>query len=344
MPPRTSLFPSLRALNGTDRLTSVSRTLQTLTQYPASLPSSASQSRPFTCSATDQASTVAQKKRHRDPYATAQARARKSANLSRQEVLKKERASALGDPVRGITTPFVQSFDTALPPNPAPQDAHTATQNASSSEFQPPPGPNAQNDTFLNFFLKSDDIKTSVVRSELLNAPLPSLSSDSDVDYIKPSREEQHATATEALNRIASLSNGSSKDRLRVNIQRCISAFGRHNTDARLPPKATLNWSVLSQTAQESNAQKKVERVGVDTGSSEVQVAILTAKIRTLADFLETRGKTDKVNKRNLRVLVHKRQKLLSYLRRKERGGPRWQNLIETLGLTEGTWRGEISL
>jgi len=88
----------------------------------------------------------------------------------------------------------------------------------------------------------------------------------------------------------------------------------------------------------------KTPRAGPDTGSSEVQIAVLTAKIRTLADFLETRGKTDKVNKRNLRLLVHRRQKLLLYLRRKERGGPRWQNIIDTLGLTEGTWRGEISL
>lgn len=89
---------------------------------------------------------------------------------------------------------------------------------------------------------------------------------------------------------------------------------------------------------------EKIPRAGADTGSSEVQIAILTAKIRTLADFLATRGQTDKINKRNLRVLVHKRQKLLSYLRRKERGGPRWTNCIETLGLTESTWKGEISL
>ncbi|GAB7355366.1 hypothetical protein MBLNU459_g5890t2 [Dothideomycetes sp. NU459] len=328
MPPRPSIFPSLRALT-------------------ASLPSSAPQSRTFACSAVDQASAVAQKRRHRDPYAIAQARARKAANISRQQVLKNERTAALGDPVRGITTPFVQSFDTALPPTPAPsqsRDVHTAGQNEASSPSQPAPGPNAQHESYLNFFLSQDEVKSSVTRSELLNAPLPT-AADADSDFLrpsKPSREEQHATATEALNRIASLANGSSKDRLRVNIQRCISTFGRHNTDERLPPKAAPSASIMPKTAE--GQLQKMERAGPDTGSSEVQVAILTAKIRTLADFLETRGRTDKVNKRNLRVLVHKRQKLLAYLRRKERGGPRWQNLIETLGLTEGTWRGEISL
>ena len=52
----------------------------------------------------------------------------------------------------------------------------------------------------------------------------------------------------------------------------------------------------------------------------------------------------DKANKRNLRLLVHRRQKLLRYLRQKERGGPRFQNVLETLGLTEGMWKGEISM
>lgn len=76
-----------------------------------------------------------------------------------------------------------------------------------------------------------------------------------------------------------------------------------------------------------------------------MQVAILTAKIRVLANRLEMKkGQKDKINKRNLRVMVHKRQKLLTYLRRKERGSDRWVNLVETLGLTEGTWQGEISL
>jgi hypothetical protein len=35
---------------------------------------------------------------------------------------------------------------------------------------------------------------------------------------------------------------------------------------------------------------------------------------------------------------------LLKYLRTKERGGDRWQHVVNTLGLSEGTWQGEISL
>ncbi|KAF1349956.1 hypothetical protein BDV97DRAFT_295401, partial [Delphinella strobiligena] len=274
-----------------------------------------------------------------------QARARKAANISRQQVLKQTRSEALGDPVRGVTTPFVQSFDTAIPPPPTPQSTrHTHTigrDQEASSLNQSAPGPNAQEENHLNFYLNKEEIKEATLTSELLINPVPRLGQV--LGELSPEeqakRDEKHATATEALNRIASLANGSSKDRLRVNIQRCISTFGRHNTNQHLAPKPAL-----AESTQPKNQLEKQPRIGTDTGSSEVQIAILTAKIRTLADFLDTRGHTDKVNKRNLRVLVHKRQKLLSYLRRKERGGPRWQNLIETLGLTEGTWKGEISL
>jgi ribosomal protein S15 len=87
------------------------------------------------------------------------------------------------------------------------------------------------------------------------------------------------------------------------------------------------------------------DRAGPDTGSSEVQIAILTAKIRTLTKALDiNRGYKDKHNKRNLRLLVHRRQKLLAYMERKERGSERWTRMIEKLGLTPATWRGQIDL
>jgi ribosomal protein S15P/S13E len=54
--------------------------------------------------------------------------------------------------------------------------------------------------------------------------------------------------------------------------------------------------------------------------------------------------KKDKLNKRNLRLMVHKRQKLLTYLRRRERAGPRWRSLVENLGIQDAMWKGEISL
>lgn len=137
-------------------------------------------------------------------------------------------------------------------------------------------------------------------------------------------------------------------------MQRCVDTFGRHVTDGvlRAKPESTSPGMpaaggealVGSEGVTEGKISHKTPRAGPDTGSSEVQIAILTSKINVLADFLETRGRKDKVNARNLRLLVHRRQKLLRYLRKRERGGERWRFLIEKLGLTEATWKGEISM
>jgi ribosomal protein S15 len=274
----------------------------------------------FTTSSKSQASQR-QQREYGDPYALAQARQRKAANLARQAVLKKEREATIGDPVRGITTPFIQSFDTiAAPPS-----------NSTSTE-QP-----------LNFKLTQSDVDKALEDIRDFTEPIPSPNKHAaDPEIEKMEMEEHqhlHENAQIALSRIMNLANGSNKDRSRVNVQRCIEKFGRHRTDETLPPKPALPSHPSNPTPVE-----KTPRSGPDTGSPEVQVAILTSKIRVVANHLEGKGRQDKMNKRNLRLLVHRRQKLLKYLRRKERGGPRWQNLIETLGLTDGTWKHEISL
>ncbi|WPH00009.1 Hypothetical protein R9X50_00283200 [Acrodontium crateriforme] len=275
--------------------------------------------RPFSSTPTCHTQTpVRPKPRHRDPYTIAQAKARKDANLSRRAELSEARKEALGDPIRGVATEYVKSLDTAQP----------ATTNGD----------------ILNFFLDQKELERGIEKSKWLSeVPEGQRATAGILGDISPeeqlrAQQEEEATAAEALRRITSLSLGSSQDRQRVNIQQAIESFGRHNTDKTLSPKPQ------SAQALANPQQERTPRVGPDTGSSEVQIAILTAKINTLADFIGGRGKMDKVNKRNLRLLVHRRQKLLQYLRRKERGGPRWQHVIETLGLTEGTWKGEISL
>lgn len=147
----------------------------------------------------------------------------------------------------------------------------------------------------------------------------------------------EHDNAVKAMSLITDLGNASQKDRTRVNIMRCIAEFGRHNTDNSLPARATSSQQVRGEEV----TPQALKRAGPDTGSSEVQAAILTAKINVLAANL---GLQDKINKRNLRLLVHKRQKHLNYLRKQDRGGPRWRNLVEKLGINDGMWKGEISL
>jgi small subunit ribosomal protein S15 len=67
-----------------------------------------------------------------------------------------------------------------------------------------------------------------------------------------------------------------------------------------------------------------------DTGSPEVQIALLTERIKTLTEHFKTFAK-DHNSRRGLLVLVGSRRKLLKYLR--EKNAERYKKLIERLGL-----------
>ena len=67
-----------------------------------------------------------------------------------------------------------------------------------------------------------------------------------------------------------------------------------------------------------------------DTGSPEVQVAILTSRIQYLTDHLKEHKK-DHHSRRGLLKLVGQRRNMLDYLRRKDI--ERYRSLIERLGL-----------
>ena len=67
-----------------------------------------------------------------------------------------------------------------------------------------------------------------------------------------------------------------------------------------------------------------------DTGSPEVQVAILTNRINTLTEHFKSHAK-DNHSRRGLLMMVNKRRSLLDYLRKTE--GQRYLDLIAKLGL-----------
>ena len=81
---------------------------------------------------------------------------------------------------------------------------------------------------------------------------------------------------------------------------------------------------------------KKSELIGKhgradgDTGSAEVQVALLTAQINELTEHLRTHTK-DHHSRRGLLMLVGKRRRLLGYLQRSDLD--RYRALIAELGL-----------
>ena len=67
-----------------------------------------------------------------------------------------------------------------------------------------------------------------------------------------------------------------------------------------------------------------------DTGSPEVQIAILTERITNLTEHFKTHAK-DNHSRRGLLMLVNKRRSLLDYLKKKD--GTRYTDLIAKLGL-----------
>ena len=67
-----------------------------------------------------------------------------------------------------------------------------------------------------------------------------------------------------------------------------------------------------------------------DTGSPEVQVAILTSRINTLTEHFKTHAK-DNHSRRGLLMMVNKRRSLLDFLKRED--VQRYSDLIAKLGL-----------
>lgn len=67
-----------------------------------------------------------------------------------------------------------------------------------------------------------------------------------------------------------------------------------------------------------------------DTGSPEVQVALLTERVNQLSEHFKVHGK-DHHSRRGLLKIVSQRRRLLDYLRRTD--AERYRNLIQRLGL-----------
>ena len=84
------------------------------------------------------------------------------------------------------------------------------------------------------------------------------------------------------------------------------------------------------QVVQKEKVVKTYQRSGNDTGSPEVQVALLTERINGLTEHFKTHVK-DFHSRRGLLKLVSQRRKLLDYLKRKD--ADKYRDLIERLGL-----------
>jgi small subunit ribosomal protein S15 len=84
------------------------------------------------------------------------------------------------------------------------------------------------------------------------------------------------------------------------------------------------------QVVQKEQVVKQYQRSGKDTGSPEVQIALLTERINSLTEHFKTHVK-DFHSRRGLLKLVSQRRKLLDYLKRKD--ADKYRGLIERLSI-----------
>ena len=84
------------------------------------------------------------------------------------------------------------------------------------------------------------------------------------------------------------------------------------------------------QVEQKTQVVKQYQRSGKDTGSPEVQIALLTDRIQHLTEHLKVHAK-DHHSRRGLLMLVGRRRRMLDYLRGID--VERYRHLIAELGL-----------
>jgi small subunit ribosomal protein S15 len=82
--------------------------------------------------------------------------------------------------------------------------------------------------------------------------------------------------------------------------------------------------------AVKAEIKNEFKRSEQDTGSTEVQVALLSSRIKDLTEHLKSHSK-DHSSRRGLIMMVNKRRKLLTYLQKQD--DARYKELISKLGL-----------
>ncbi|WP_319019380.1 30S ribosomal protein S15 [Pelagibacterium flavum] len=103
------------------------------------------------------------------------------------------------------------------------------------------------------------------------------------------------------------------------------SRFWRHST-----PCFERNFTMSITAERKAELIKDYATKAGDTGSPEVQVAILTERITNLTEHFKTHAK-DNHSRRGLLKLVSTRRSLLDYIKRGDHA--RYQSLIERLGI-----------
>ena len=89
-------------------------------------------------------------------------------------------------------------------------------------------------------------------------------------------------------------------------------------------------WTINMNQANKSDVIARFRLSENDTGSCEVQIALLSARIRNLTDHLKDHKK-DFHSRRGLIAMANRRRRLLAYIRRKDE--EKYGELVLALGL-----------
>jgi len=111
------------------------------------------------------------------------------------------------------------------------------------------------------------------------------------------------------------------------------TAVSRSQEQSQVKVKKTTQTQMISATVSLADKQKIIEEFAQkpgDTGSPEVQVALLTQKINRLTAHLSENQKDDH-SRRGLLKVIAKRRRILNYLLKLDK--KRYQNLIKKLNL-----------
>jgi small subunit ribosomal protein S15 len=92
----------------------------------------------------------------------------------------------------------------------------------------------------------------------------------------------------------------------------------------------SLGWNMSLTKEQKSEIIAEHRRGDADTGSSEVQIAVLSKRISDLTEHLKLHKK-DHHSRRGLLMLVGRRRRMLEYLRREDI--ERYRQIVAKLGL-----------
>jgi small subunit ribosomal protein S15 len=224
------------------------------------------------------------------------------------------------------------------------QNATTVTDAPADNAFPLPNRPSLfsnhlTSETDLDFLFKH------LPEAGLARATYLAESATSPDELSRRAAEETPAQvqASEQLMRILDLRNAASRGIRTVNVRRIVEVFGG-------PVDASASDSSASPStpspSSSSNTPPQVERL--DTGSSQVQAAILTHRIRLLADHIAANPR-DVHNRKNLRALVHQRAKILRYYKKRVsrsngEGLGVYEELLDKIGVDRRAVEGEITV